>query len=152
MEYSAILLDFIPPAFRLYPSEVRMLRFGRTALLALCATGLFQCNVDAKAQSSTVPAAKQTGSSGSLPASTSKKADSSQVDPKATNSTEVGDGTFDFLRLRTHRLEGISRIFVEDCGPDKGKCSGDGHCCLVGGSGWCCPKGKTCGEDPGECK
>ena len=26
----------------------------------------------------------------------------------------------------------------EDCGPDKGKCSGDGHCCRIGGSGWCC--------------
>jgi hypothetical protein len=41
---------------------------------------------------------------------------------------------------------------AEDCGPDKGKCSDGYHCCLLGGSGWCCANGHACGADIGSCK
>jgi hypothetical protein len=55
--------------------------------------------------------------------------------------------------LASHKVPATTATLLrEDCGPDKGKCSGTGHCCLIGGSGWCCPKDQACGEEIGDCK
>jgi len=43
-------------------------------------------------------------------------------------------------------------VAQEGCGPDNGgPCAAGSHCCLIGGSGWCCANGHSCGEDPGDC-
>lgn len=57
------------------------------------------------------------------------------------------------IGLASHSVPATAPTLMrEDCGPDKGKCSGDGHCCRIGGSGWCCPKDQKCGDDIGDCK
>jgi hypothetical protein len=95
---------------------------------------------EAMAQSVAIPSAKETGTD----------------HPEATVSNAArGNGTFGEIDFIADKLElaalGIPRVY-EDCGPDKGKCSGSGHCCLIGGSGWCCAKDKKCGEEIGDCK
>lgn len=96
---------------------------------------------EAKARSASIPSAKETRTD----------------QPEATVSNAVGSRTFEGRKIdfNIDKLElaalGIPRVY-EDCGPDKGKCSGDGHCCRIGGSGWCCAKDKKCGEEIGDCK
>jgi hypothetical protein len=92
---------------------------------------------EANVQSATIPSAKETRT---------------DYPNTLVATTLPRGGTFDFGvdKIDLAAL-GIAASY-EDCGPDKGKCSGTGHCCLIGGSGWCCPKDKKCGEDIGDCK
>jgi hypothetical protein len=134
-----------------------MMRFVtiRIVLLTLCA-GLFAYQGEAKAQSVGVPSAKKT------------RTDAVNLNLKASVSTAAVQGTSDTLgvgsasgskRMSSAALaianfdkDKLGFRLYEDCGPDKGKCSGDGHCCLIGGSGWCCAKDQKCGEEIGDCK
>lgn len=141
------------------------MQFARTALLTLCA-GLLAYQGEIKAQSVVVPSTKEARTNCSnkvaVPTPAEVKARSvvvpSTKETRTDSSNKVAAPTlargrkvdFDVDKLDFAAL-GITRS-NEDCGPDKGKCSGEGHCCLIGGSGWCCSKDKKCGEEIGECK
>ena len=129
-----------------------MTRFARTLLLALCGTGLLAYQGEIKAQSGVIPAAKKVDAQSRVVQSANEaRCDDSRVDGKAAVSAD--EGAFGFPFLHRYRVAGVSGdSTAEDCGPDKGKCSGTGHCCLVGSSGWCCPKDKACDYDNISCK
>jgi hypothetical protein len=93
---------------------------------------------EADTQSAAIPSAKETRTD--------------QPETTVSNAVAYGEKKFGFMvdKLDFTGL-GVSRVY-EDCGPDKGRCAADGHCCQIGGSGWCCPKDKGCGEEVGECK
>jgi len=142
-----------------------MMRFARTLLLVMCA-GLLGYQGEVRAQSAVVPSAKKTRSDhpNQVPVNTIAEVKAQSVvvasaketwsdDPnQVAVTTLAGRRTSDFIVDKLDLVAVRSATTNEDCGPDKGKCSGEGHCCLIGGSGWCCAKDKKCGEEIGDCK
>jgi hypothetical protein len=88
--------------------------------------------------------------------------DAVDVHRRATVSSVAGQETSDYgvSSFRNKRSFNLDTLDVAlwwsaspaDCGPDKGTCAQNAHCCQTGSSGWCCPNGKTCDYDNISCK